>query len=56
MYLYLMSENRFVFFGCWNNLNTNLNTNLENTMATLKTHLKENPKISFVVVGGDNFY
>lgn len=51
-----MSENRFVFFGCWNNLNTNLNTNLENTMATLKTHLKENPEISFVVVGGDNFY
>ena len=49
-----MSENRFVFFGCWNSLNKN--TNLENTMTTLKTHLKENSEISFVVVGGDNFY
>jgi len=54
MYLYIMSENKFVFFGCWNSLNEN--SNLENTMNMLKTHLTANPEISFVVIGGDNFY
>lgn len=50
----MSNPNRFVFFGCWNNVNEN--SNLENTMTTLNSYLKENPEIPFVVIGGDNFY
>lgn len=48
------NPSRFIFFGCWNNMNDK--SNLKNTMATLDEYLKENPRINLVVVGGDNFY
>lgn len=48
------NPDRFIFFGCWNSISEN--SNLKNTMDALNTHLKKTPEISFVVVGGDNFY
>ena len=50
----MSNSNKFVFFGCWNNVNEN--SNLKNTMSTLTNYLTSNPEIPFVVVGGDNFY
>jgi predicted MPP superfamily phosphohydrolase len=53
IYKTVMSENNFIFFGCWNNLNQ------DNCLApmsdALKSYVSANG-ISYMIVGGDNFY
>ena len=50
----LEPSNKFVMFGCWNNLR-NKNSGLEKTMNALNRYLIEN-KIDFIANAGDNYY
>ena len=45
---------RFISFGCWNNLNGD-GTNLERVISTLKEEVQEK-KPEFIIIAGDNYY
>ena len=49
-----LNFNRFLHFGCWNNLNKD--NNLRSTMATLNRYIGNNANIDFVSIAGDNYY
>ena len=45
---------KFISFGCWNNLNGD-GTNLEKVTTKLKEEIQEtNP--NFIIIAGDNYY
>lgn len=50
-------DERFIQFGCWNNLNDDNLGNLAKTMSFLKEYInRQHPKPKFVAVSGDNYY
>jgi hypothetical protein len=49
-----MSINKFVHFGCWNNLNKK--GNLSNVMNSLNNYLENQQDVKLIIVSGDNYY
>ena len=51
-------SNKFIHFGCWNNLNKpreDGKSDMEDVMARMKTRIQKDP-VDFIVVAGDNYY
>jgi len=51
--------NKFIHFGCWNNLNIKKNKQigcLNNVMTQLNQYLKSDPQVNFIIIAGDNYY
>ena len=46
------SNNRFIHFGCWNNLN-NDKACLDKVINTLEKNISD---VDFIIVAGDNYY
>jgi len=49
-----MTINKFVHFGCWNNLNKK--GNLSKVMNALNNYLEQQQDVNLIVVSGDNYY
>lgn len=52
--------NKFIHFGCWNNLNTKKDKQigcLNNVMTKITQYIETtNPQVNFMIVAGDNYY
>lgn len=46
--------NKFIHFGCWNNLNKK--GNLQNVMNSLNNYLEQQSDVKLIIVSGDNYY
>lgn len=54
------SIQKFIHFGCWNNLNKELKetTNLKNVVEAIQKTIdtEQEPKIKLLTIAGDNYY
>ena len=48
----LESKNKFIHFGCWNNLNNDKSC-LNEVINTLEKNIVD---VDFIIVAGDNYY